>query len=757
MAISESTQEVDPSGFDGIPRESLDVDSTDMDYIIVGSGPGGSPLACRLAQAGMRVLVLEAGLDSGPKPLSPHLSPDEAEKVLRQSENDAQLYSCPGLHAASTESHLYPEAQAKPSCWGFEVRHYSRPESVSAPTTAYYPRASALGGCATHHALISIYGLDADWDEIASMTGDDSWSSSNMRTIYRRIERLSYGNSITWIGRYWNRFLDWVNPGRNAPGERGKDGWLDVTISKPDLALKDAQLSRLIATAFLDETDLSRPEKAWRWAKQLLLGRFYRDIDLNDAARMRENPEGIALIPIAVAPGGTRRGPREFLLETREQLREAQEHEMDSRRHNGRKSSRPIGSICIATGIFVHRVVLRTADDGGPPRAIGVEFVRGERLYSASLPSAATSDRQTERCFCRREVILASGAFNTPQILMLSGIGDPEHLKALSEQSSTLAHPLPPLRVPLPGVGENLMDRYEISVVSELKEEFSLLKGAKFRPEARDKKDTTRPRCPDDPAQEDVALKRWLDSEETGTRDGVYTSNGAVMAILKRSTPKLVKPDLFLLGFPAAFRGYYPGWSQDLLKIDARKPDGPLNRNLWSWTILKAYSSNRGTVRLKSLNPFQAPDIHFHYFDDQPDQYVASHQKGNADLDALVEAVALARRLNSGARQLVKAELQPGAGIPNDSEVLRRWIVSQTWGHHACGTCRIGSDPWRANPRQLSDRGAVLDSHFRVHGVAGLRVVDASVFPNIPGYFIATSVYMVSEKAAETILNELSL
>ena len=64
------------------------------------------------------------------------------------------------------------------------------------------------------------------------------------------------------------------------------------------------------------------------------------------------------------------------------------------------------------------------------------------------------------------------------------------------------------------------------------------------------------------------------------------------------------------------------------------------------------------------------------------------------------------------------------------------------WGHHASGTCAIG-------PR---DAGGVLGNDFRVHGTAGLRVVDASVFPRIPGYFIASAVYMVAEKAADMIL-----
>jgi hypothetical protein len=89
-----------------------------------------------------------------------------------------------------------------------------------------------------------------------------------------------------------------------------------------------------------------------------------------------------------------------------------------------------------------------------------------------------------------------------------------------------------------------------------------------------------------------------------------------------------------------------------------------------------------------------------------------------------------------------------------DEWSLRDWIKNEAWGHHACGTCRMGSDQWKAKTAELTDKGAVLDSHFRMHGVRGLRVVDASVFPKIPGYFILAPIFMVSEKAADTILLE---
>jgi choline dehydrogenase-like flavoprotein len=83
----------------------------------------------------------------------------------------------------------------------------------------------------------------------------------------------------------------------------------------------------------------------------------------------------------------------------------------------------------------------------------------------------------------------------------------------------------------------------------------------------------------------------------------------------------------------------------------------------------------------------------------------------------------------------------PGADYPNE-ESLREFVRAHAWGHHASCSCPIG-------PR---DRGGVLSGDFKVYGVEGLRVVDASVFPRVPGLFIASAVYMIGEKAADVIV-----
>ena len=98
------------------------------------------------------------------------------------------------------------------------------------------------------------------------------------------------------------------------------------------------------------------------------------------------------------------------------------------------------------------------------------------------------------------------------------------------------------------------------------------------------------------------------------------------------------------------------------------------------------------------------------------------------------------------ARHLGDLAVEEGPGpAVKTREQVREWVKNEAWGHHASCSCPIGAD---------GDPMAVLDSRFRVRGTKGLRVVDASVFPRIPGYFIVTAIYMISEKATVAILED---
>ncbi|HUU32511.1 MAG TPA: GMC family oxidoreductase, partial [Vicinamibacterales bacterium] len=185
-------------------------------------------------------------------------------------------------------------------------------------------------------------------------------------------------------------------------------------------------------------------------------------------------------------------------------------------------------------------------------------------------------------------------------------------------------------------------------------------------------------------------------------------------------------PDLFVMAMVARFDGYEPRYSAGL----------GVNKNYLSWVVLKAHTKNTaGSVTLRSCDPRDPPRINFR-------QWV---EGGDHDLTAVSDGVRFVRQLNDRLRALgnTVTEVLPGPAVTTAAQVDEH-VRQNAWGHHACGTCRIGAQA----------DGGVLDSRFRVHGTTNLRVVDASVFPAIPGFFIASAVYMIGEKAAEAILED---
>jgi len=189
-------------------------------------------------------------------------------------------------------------------------------------------------------------------------------------------------------------------------------------------------------------------------------------------------------------------------------------------------------------------------------------------------------------------------------------------------------------------------------------------------------------------------------------------------------------PDLVVFQGTTYFAGYYPGFS-----IAGAVNGG----DALSTLVLRAHTKNRaGTVKLNSNDPRDVPDINFHYFNEGTDT-------AGLDLDAVEQALLYIRNnLNMQPKfrsNYYVQEIGPMAKY-SDSQ-LRQGIMDEAWGHHAC--C--------SNPMGLtSDDNAVVDSKFRVIGVKNLRVVDCSIFPNIPGYFVMVPIYMISEKATDDIL-----
>jgi choline dehydrogenase len=616
-----------------------------FDYVVVGAGAGGCIVAARLAEAGKRVLVLDAGDD-----------PLKARDAGLSGRPLASDYQVPAFHPfASENSEL---------SWDFWVRHYSdtaqqerdcryrRQWEGEDVDGVLYPRASGLGGCTGHNAMIIVQPNDADWNHIWHVTGDASWRASNMRRYFRRLERCRYRSFLfRWL--YW--LFGW------NPTAHGWNGWLATERALPLRAILDWPLRRTIWKALLAVGGMLPNVVAdWGWFTSI-------GGDPNDGRRVTAEAPMICIPPISSARHA-RTGPREFLLDVQ---RRFPDH------------------LTIRLNAFVTRVNI----DPETKIVSGVFYREGMRLYrAAAAPRGEASEEHYVSA--AREVILAGGVFNTPQLLMLSGIGDAQHLAE---------HGIVPVK-DLAGVGRNLQDRYEISVVNRVEPSWSALRGAIYD-------------------VGDRPYRKWHRS-----RTGPYTSNGLMFAAMFPSRTDQERPDLFCFLLLADFRGYYPGYSKRIKKL-----------NYLTWTILKAYTQNSaGTVRLRSADAFVPPAVNFHYL-----------REGNCtptnDLDAIVTGIRFGRRVADAIGDLIVEEETPGRHLYTDDD-LQRHIADNAWGHHACGTCAMKPE----------NQGGVINSKFLVHGVANLRVVDASVFPRIPGYFIVTAIYMIAEKAADVILEKVS-
>ncbi len=322
---------------------------------------------------------------------------------------------------------------------------------------------------------------------------------------------------------------------------------------------------------------------------------------------------------------------------------------------------------------LAHRVILEGR------RAVGVEYRVGKRVISA---------RAT------KEVVLASGVVNSPQLLMLSGIGDSEELGR---------HGIPVVHH-LPGVGKNLQDHVDCCLEYKCRQPVSLHRNLRI---------------------DKVALG-VLQASLFGT--GFVSTFPYEAGSFMRSSPTLNTPDIQTHFMPATEATANLHWS--LFSSSDRK-DISKNHGM-TIRVGPINPKSRGRIALRSKQPDEAPLIYANYL---------QHQD---DIDTTVAGVQLVREVMASKAfvGIIGRETKPGPDNKTDAGIAK-WLVDAAMTTlHPVGSCKMGID-----------EEAVVDAQLRVHGIDGLRVADASIMPHITRGNTNAPVIMIAEKASSLILN----
>ena len=284
-----------------------------------------------------------------------------------------------------------------------------------------------------------------------------------------------------------------------------------------------------------------------------------------------------------------------------------------------------------------------------------------------------------------REVVISAGSINSPQLLELSGIGQPERLGKLGIE----------VRHALPGVGENLRDHYAPRTRWAVGK-----KGITFNDRGRGL------------GLVHQAMRYALLGK------GMLAMVAAPMRAFVRSREGLDAPDVLL------------GWVPMLTEPT---PTGP---KLSRQSGMTCYAhpmrpESKGHIHIASADPRQPPAINFNFL------------SSPVDAELTVRAIRIARSIMTAPAlaPLQVTEMAPGTSRTTDDEILDWVRQAAETTYHPVGTCKMGSDPM-----------AVVDPQLRVHGIAGLRVADASIMPTLTSGNTNAPSIMIGEKAADMIL-----
>jgi choline dehydrogenase len=321
-------------------------------------------------------------------------------------------------------------------------------------------------------------------------------------------------------------------------------------------------------------------------------------------------------------------------------------------------------NLTVETGALTHRILIENR------RATGVEYDRG-------------GERLTARA--EREVLLCGGSYNSPQTLLLSGIGPADEIAA---------HGIKPVH-DLPGVGRNLSEHVVFHVQFAMKEPITFLSRMRADKVA-------------------LSIAEWA-----LFKTGDFATQALTALAFIRSRPEMERPDIQL--FFNSIRMDAKVWFPVIRPSQGHMLEGYPSLN---------YPESRGYVKLRSADPRDPPKILLNFLSTEGDRETAR------------QCIRLTREVYN-TRPLadwVEKETSPGAHVKTDEEIDAFTRKAAEVGHHPVGTCAMGVGP-----------SAVVDPQLRLRGIDGLRVVDASIMPTVPGGNTNAPTIMIAERAADLI------
>jgi len=709
----------------------------EADYVVVGAGTSGSILASRLAEAGKRVILIEAG----------GTTQREFSKK-GHGQNYTTVFDVP--------------LEWLEICRNPEFERYQ----WAVDGTPKVAIAKGIGGCSIHNAMLYMRGIKEDFEE-----WPDGWKFEDILPYYTKSENNSFHDSSEF---------------------HGKDG--PIQISSPDRKFMDSITPKFIqgfqelgypfVADFNGPVTVEAPSETGRSGRT---GAGYLQFAIRDGIRDSSAAAFFgAKHPAHVVAANINLHGK--CLRTK-----AQEKEADEDTKEGKDTGRRLfASFAAATfpwdsktrlHIFGHshatRVLIESSARGSPPRAKGVNFVRLD-----------PDDKPKCRCsaFASEEVILSAGTINSPKLLMLSGVGPKHELEA--HEIEVLSD--------VEGVGQNFMDG-AYAIIQFEAPTLNFQRCEEFTPQIQERHRFHGGRIERTPTSLNAACN-WQWEIYMNDKKGLFGTPGFFAGGFMQS-PGNSRPNIQLTlhpydkinqqpwNFNSNRRSKRPGGACALHKCEASaasaskhnassststnattkpaassssssssparwKPKSdPEADDKAAWRILTVevahnLPKSRGSVHLKSDDPLIPAVLN--------GSYLSVH----SDVEALIWAIAEVRTLFNtlSLKPLVGKERLPGKQIQTP-EQMERYIKCATSDPdstvchnpnapvvgHLAGTCKMGD--------LSKDASAVVDSQLRVRGTIGLRVADASVMPSLPSGNTHATCMMIAEKAADLILN----